>query len=117
MSTTKSWLHCSQVCHGLSAYVLEHEHPPWPQPTHLPALPPSTPLPLPTPSTDAAFAAALKKLGTTADALLGNKELLTKILQFHVLPNAMDSDLLSIPDLQLTTLLGEGRDLVTKVDG
>jgi hypothetical protein len=86
-------------------------------PAHL-TLTPHVPCPSPySPYPDAAFEAAIKKLGTTAEALLGNKELLTKVLQFHVLPNAMDSDLLSIPDLQLTTLAGDEKDLVTKVDG
>lgn len=41
--------------------------------------------------TDEAFAAALEQLGVTAEELLGNTELLTEVLLYHVLPVAPES--------------------------
>jgi uncharacterized surface protein with fasciclin (FAS1) repeats len=42
--------------------------------------------------TNAAFDAALKALNLTADQLLANKELLTSVLLYHVVPGAIKSD-------------------------
>jgi uncharacterized surface protein with fasciclin (FAS1) repeats len=41
--------------------------------------------------TDAAFQALLAELGVTAEQLLGNKRLLTRVLRYHVIPNELDS--------------------------
>ncbi len=42
--------------------------------------------------TDAAFAAALEALGVTAEDLLGNTELLTSILAYHVVPGYFSAE-------------------------
>ena len=42
--------------------------------------------------TDAAFQALLSELGVTADQLLSNQRLLTKVLRYHIINNEMESD-------------------------
>lgn len=41
--------------------------------------------------TDEAFAALLTSLNTTAEALLGNKDLLNRVLMYHVVPAVLDA--------------------------
>lgn len=56
--------------------------------------------------TDEAFSAALTALGITAEDLLGNTELLTQILTYHVLPTPEPSTSLAEKGTA-TTLLGD----------
>lgn len=57
--------------------------------------------------TDAAFAALLKKLGTTAEALLANKPLLTRVLQYHIVPVVATSSQLTNGQTLPTLLTGK----------
>jgi uncharacterized surface protein with fasciclin (FAS1) repeats len=56
--------------------------------------------------TDAAFADLLAELGVTADELLGNQELLTQVLLYHVAPGRRDSAKVLASD-RIRTLNGE----------
>ena len=56
--------------------------------------------------TDEAFAAALEALGLTAEELLGNTELLTTVLQYHVVPGIVGSAEV-VESTSLDTLQGE----------
>lgn len=56
--------------------------------------------------TDAAFMGTLQALGLTFEDLAGNKDLLTQILTYHVLPSAETSTMLAEKS-SLTTLLGD----------
>jgi transforming growth factor-beta-induced protein len=66
--------------------------------------------------TDAAFAAAFDALGITADELLADTDTLTKILTYHVAPQAADSQLVATLDGQeVPTVNGQG--VMISVDG
>lgn len=56
--------------------------------------------------TNAAFEAALADLGLTAEELLANTDLLTQILQYHVVPGVVTSDVV-VTLSEAETLLGE----------
>jgi transforming growth factor-beta-induced protein len=57
--------------------------------------------------TDEAFAAALQQLGITADALLADKEKLTQILTYHVLPTkALAADVVKLNGQDVATVNG-----------
>lgn len=56
--------------------------------------------------TDAAFAALLAELGTTKEALLANRTLLTQVLTYHVLPGrVLKADI--VPGTPATTVQGQ----------
>lgn len=65
--------------------------------------------------TNAAFEAALSDLGITTEELLSNKELLTQILQYHVVPGVVTSDVV-VTLSEAETLLGE-KVAITVMDG
>lgn len=66
--------------------------------------------------TDAAFSASLQSLGITADALLADKDKLTKILTYHVLPTkALAADVVKLNGQDVVTV--NGAKVKVKVDG
>ncbi|GAX75918.1 hypothetical protein CEUSTIGMA_g3361.t1 [Chlamydomonas eustigma] len=66
--------------------------------------------------TDAAFQAAITSLNTTAAALLANKPLITKILEFHISPSIVMSKEATMHGVKVSTLL-PGQDLLVTKKG
>src|SRR5436190_1817521 len=66
--------------------------------------------------TDAAFAAALESLGLTADELLADKDMLTKILTYHVIAGEVPSSTVVTMDGQSVATVN-GADVTIGVDG
>lgn len=65
--------------------------------------------------TDDAFAAALTALNMTADQLLADKELLTSVLTYHVVPGAVDAA--TVVGLSSATTLNGAAISIKVVDG
>ena len=66
--------------------------------------------------TEEAFAAALDALGMSAEELLGDVELLTGVLTYHVLPVAAPAEVVVTLDGQSVTTVG-GADVDITIDG
>ena len=66
--------------------------------------------------TEEAFAAALGALGMTAEDLLGDTELLTAVLTYHVLPVAAPAEVVVTLDGQSVATVG-GADVAISIDG
>ncbi len=66
--------------------------------------------------TEDAFAAALAALDMTAEDLLGNTELLTAVLTYHVLPLAAPAEVVLTLDGQSVATVG-GADITVTIDG
>ncbi|MDX1993407.1 MAG: fasciclin domain-containing protein [bacterium] len=67
--------------------------------------------------TDDAFAALLEELGLTAEELLGNTELLTTVLLYHVVDGAvLAEDVIALDGQEVATLQGESVSIAV-VDG
>ena len=66
--------------------------------------------------TEDAFAAALAALDMTAEDLLGNTELLTAVLTYHVLPLAAPAEVVLTLDGQSVTTVG-GAEITITIDG
>ncbi|WP_420637754.1 fasciclin domain-containing protein [Candidatus Poriferisocius sp.] len=66
--------------------------------------------------TEEAFAAALSALGLTAEELLGDTELLTAVLTYHVLPLAAPAEVVVTLDGQSVATVG-GAEVTVTVDG
>ncbi|HNJ98247.1 MAG TPA: fasciclin domain-containing protein [Ilumatobacteraceae bacterium] len=66
--------------------------------------------------TDEAFAAALESLGLTAEELLANKELLTAVLTYHVVPGkVLAADVVGLNGQEVATV--NGASITVTVDG
>lgn len=68
--------------------------------------------------TEQAFATALTNLGMTAEELLGNVELLKKVLLFHVVPGkVMASDVMALENGTSVQTVGGQNLTINNVDG
>ncbi len=66
--------------------------------------------------TEEAFAAALEALGLSAEELLGNTELLTAVLTYHVLPLEAPADVVATLDGQAVATVN-GAEITITIDG